>query len=96
MAEIKIDPVPQNLEPVKQITSEQWSVNWRDVGKGALVAVITAVLTVVLEAIQEGGLNAINWPTVGTVAISTLAAYLLKQFTDPTKTVRTYKKVDAA
>lgn len=94
MDSIKIQPVPENLEPVKQITSEQFSINWRDVGKGALIAVITAVLTVILEAVQEGGLNAINWAAVATAGTSALAAYLLKQFTDPTKTVRTYKKVE--
>lgn len=94
MDQIKIQPVPENLEPVKQITSEQWTINWRDIGKGALIAVVTAIIAAAIEGLNEGGLDKLNFVSIGTAALSALLAYLAKQFTDPTKTVRTYKKAE--
>lgn len=92
MDTIQKDPVPANVEPVKQVTSEQFSLNWRDLGRGALIAVISAVLTSVYEAIETGGLETIQWKTVLTVAVGALVAYLIKNFVDPTRTVRIYQK----
>lgn len=94
MDQIKIQAVPENLEPVKQVTSEQFSINWRDVSRGAIVAVVGAVLTSIQQALSTGGLDTINWPTVGTVAVTALVSYLLLQFGSATKTIRTYKKVE--
>lgn len=92
MAEIKIDPVPQNLEPVKQVTSEQFTINWRDVGRGAIVAVVMAVLTSIQQTLETGGLETINWKAVGSVGVGALISYLVLQFTSATKTIRVYKK----
>lgn len=95
MDTINIQPVPENLEPVKQVTSEQGKLSIRDLGKGALVAVLSAVLTSIYEAIQTGGLDTIEWKTVLTVAVGALAAYLLKNWLiEPTKTIRVYKKAE--
>lgn len=93
MDPIKIENAPANLEPVKQVLSEQFSINWRDVGRGAIVAVIGAVLTSVQQALLDGGIEGINWKTVGAVAATALVSYLALQFGSATKTIRVYKKV---
>ncbi len=85
--------MPQaNEVPVKQVESNQYSLNARDLIRGAIIAVIGAVLTSVQEAITKGGLDAINWRTVLTVAISALVSYLTLNFFNATKTITLYKK----
>ena len=93
MDPVKIETAPENMEPVKQVLSEQGKLNWRDVGKGATLSALTAVLTVILEVVQQSGLAGINWTTVGTVALTAFVGYLLKNWLiEPTATIRTYKK----
>jgi VIT1/CCC1 family predicted Fe2+/Mn2+ transporter len=62
------------------------NLNLVDLGKGLIVAVITAVLTFAYEALQAGTLFAPGTlKTVGLVALSALVAYLLKNlFTNST------------
>ena len=93
MDPIKIEQAPANLEPVKQVLSEQFSINWRDVGRGAIVAVVTAVLASVQQALSTGGLEQIKWMEVVLPAgVTALVSYLLLQFGSATKTIRVYKK----
>jgi hypothetical protein len=94
MDSIKVEPVPENLEPVKQVTSEQFSINWRDVGRGAIVAVLTAILASVQQALSTGGFEAIKWVEVVLPSgVLALVSYLGLQFGSATKTIRIYKKV---
>lgn len=58
--------------------SDFFSLNWRDLGKGLVVAVITAVLTYAWTAIEAGGLTSIDWNAVGTTAIISAIGYLMK------------------
>lgn len=58
--------------------SEFFSLNWRDLGKGLIVAVITAVLTYAWAAIEAGGLTSIDWQVVGSTAIISAIGYLMK------------------
>lgn len=51
-------------------------LGWRDLVKGAVVSVLSAVLTIVLDLLNKGG--AIDWKTIGTVAITAFISYLLK------------------
>lgn len=86
-------PITGTEVPVKQVSSPQFTLNWRDVGKGALMAVLTAVLTTVLEIIQKDGLAGIKWETVGTVGLTAFIGYLLKNWLlEPSKTITIYKK----
>ena len=58
-----------------------------DLWKGLLVAVISAVLTVIQNSIAGGTLT-FNWKSIGLVALSTGVAYLLKNlFTPPQTTI---------
>lgn len=58
--------------------SDFFKLNWRDLGKGLVVAVITAVLTYVYTALEAGDLTAIDWKVVGTTAIISAVGYLFK------------------
>jgi hypothetical protein len=61
--------------------SEMFKLNVRDYIKGLAVSVISAILTVILNLLQNG--SAIDWKSVGVVALTTGIAYLLKNvFTD--------------
>lgn len=93
MDPVKIEKAPEDLEPVKQVLSEQWSINWRDVGRGAIIAVGMAVLTSLKQVIDAEGVEGIKLATVGSVALGALITYLALQFGSATKTIRIYKKV---
>ena len=70
------------------------NLNWNDLGKGLLVAVITAVLTFAYEALQSGSLFAPgSLKTIGLTALTAAVAYLLKNlFTNSTgKILKTEK-----
>ena len=59
-------------------TSDFFNLNWRDLGKGLLLAVITAVLTYVYEAFQTGGITSVDWKLVGSTALVSAVSYLFK------------------
>ena len=56
--------------------SKLFNLNWQDIVKGVIMAVGSAVLTTIYQALTAGG--AVNWHDVATVAASALVAYLLK------------------
>lgn len=58
--------------------SDFLSLNWRDLGKGLIVAVISAVLTYAWTAMEAGGLTAIDWKVVGSTAVISAIGYLMK------------------
>src|SRR5687767_14565246 len=92
MDPVKIETAPENLEPVKQVLSEQFTINWRDILRGAILAVISAVLTTVQQIIEVDGIESIKWKTVATVALGALISYLALNFASATRTIRVYKK----
>lgn len=58
-----------------------------DILKGALLAVISAVLTVLENSLAQGTLT-FNWQAIGIVAATTAVSYLLKNlFTPATTTI---------
>lgn len=52
-----------------------FKLSWRDLVKGLLVAVLSSVLGMIAQSL--GGV--IDWKAIGTVALSSCLAYLLKQ-----------------
>lgn len=67
-------------------TSSLFSLDLRDLGKGFVVAVGGAVIAAIQSSVQAGCF-AINWKTVGSVAIAAGLSYLGKNFFTPAKTV---------
>jgi len=63
------------------------NLNFNDFVKGLSVAVLTSVLTIVYDVVQTGSLT-FDWKHIGTAAITTAIAYLLKNlFTNSTGTL---------
>jgi uncharacterized MnhB-related membrane protein len=60
-------------------SSGQFSLNYKDLLKGLVLAVISAVLTALLPLLQAGDFK-LNWALIGTVAATTAVSYLLKNF----------------
>ena len=58
--------------------SQLFTLGWNDVGKGLLMAIIGAVLTIIYSQITS--VNGIDWGTVGQVAITAGVGYLIKNF----------------
>ena len=60
-------------------TSNFLSLNWLDLGKGLIMAVLTPVVVIVQQSIESGVLT-LNWKTIGLAAIGGGFAYLVKNF----------------
>lgn len=55
------------------------SLKQKDAIKGAVVAVLTAVLTFIGQSLDAGELT-FRWKSIATIALSALVAYLIKNF----------------
>jgi len=71
-------------------TSKQFSVNMIDIVKGLAVAVLTPVFSIMMVSLDAGSLT-FDWKIIGTVAISSAMAYILKNFLTPARIVITDK-----
>ena len=69
-------------------TSKQFSVNWSDLLKGLIVAVVTPILATVQQSLSAGQLT-FNWNLIAVSGISAGVAYLTKNFFTPKQTVIT-------
>jgi hypothetical protein len=67
-------------------TSGFLSLNWKDLGKGLIVAVIGAVVTPIYSSLEAGSL-VINWKQVLTIGLTAGLSYLLKNLFTPAQTV---------
>lgn len=66
----------------------QFSLKWQEVGKSALMAGITASLTLLMAAISAGRLpNIDELKAAGLVGLTTMAGALIRYFLNPTTTV---------
>lgn len=55
------------------------SLNWQDFGKGMLMAVLTPVLVIIQQSIEQGSWI-FDWKIIGLSAIGGGLAYLIKNF----------------
>ena len=63
-------------------TSNLYSIDLKDLAKGLIVAVGSAVITTIQTSLQAGSLS-FNWKLIGTVAIGAGIAYISKNFFTP-------------
>ena len=75
-------------------TNQQYSINWSDLARGLLIAVLTAVFTTVLDQIQTLGLT-LDWKEIGVIALTAGISYVLKNFLTPTEIVVVNPPADA-
>lgn len=54
------------------------NLNFKDLAKGLLTAVIVAVITYLYEVIGTGDFTTIDWKVVGTTALIAAVGYLFK------------------
>ena len=60
-------------------TSKQYTVNWRDILKGLLIAIVTPALATIEQSLEAGTLT-FNWKLIGISSLSAGIAYLSKNF----------------
>lgn len=68
------------------VTSSIFSVNWKDVVKGLIIAILTPVLLIVQQSVDAGSL-VFNWKAIGMAAVAGGVAYLLKNFFTPSTVI---------
>ncbi len=61
----------------KVIKSEQFSINFRDLGKGLIISALTSALVLIQTSLGAGQLT-FNWTQIGTAALAGGLAYLFK------------------
>lgn len=71
----------------KTIRSEQYSLAWRDVLKGLLMAALTPAIVIIQQSIEAGSF-VFNWQQIGMAAVAGGMAYIVKNFFEPSKTVK--------
>ncbi len=67
-------------------TSGKFSLDSKDFLKGLLLAVITPVLTTIIASL-EAGVITFNWKAIGITAVTTMLAYIMKNFFTPAQVV---------
>jgi hypothetical protein len=71
---------------MKKIVAKQFTLRWRDVFRGFIMAVLTPVIVIIQQSL-EAGLIVFNWHMIGMAAVGGGFAYLVKNFLEPTKTI---------
>ncbi len=66
-------------------TSNLYAINWQDVAKGLLMAVLTPVFAIITQSVQAGNLT-FDWKVIGGAALAGFLAYLTKNFFTPSAT----------
>lgn len=59
--------------------SKKYSLNWRDIAKGAISAIAVPAFVVIQQSIDSGHME-INWKLVGMSAVAGLLAYIKVAF----------------
>ena len=67
-------------------TSPLFTLDFKDLGKGLLVAIGGAVIAAIETSVQAGTLT-FNWKAIGGVALAACLSYLAKNFFTPAQTV---------
>ena len=63
-------------------TSNFLSLNWLDLGKGLLMAVLTPVFVIVQQSLDLGVFT-LDWKSIGLAGVAGGVAYLVKNFFTP-------------
>lgn len=60
-------------------TSNFLSLNWLDLGKGLLMAILTPAVVIIQQSL-EAGVFILDWKSIGLAAVGGGFAYLVKNF----------------
>lgn len=56
-----------------------YKLQWKDLLKGFILAVLTSVVTIITTTIEAGSLT-FDWPLIGKTALLAAIAYVVKNF----------------
>lgn len=68
------------------IEKKQFRLDYRDILKGLLMAMIVPILIIVQSSLDQGHLE-FNWKNIGIAAVAGGVSYLIKNFFTPTQTI---------
>lgn len=66
--------------------SKQFTLHWKDVIRGLIIAVLSPVFTIAIESLNQGDLT-FNYKAMAATGLSAGLAYILKNFLEPTKII---------
>jgi hypothetical protein len=69
-----------------KVISKQFSLKWRDIVRGFILAVLTPALLIIQQSLEANSLT-FNWHQIGMASIAGGLAYLVKNFFEPTKVI---------
>lgn len=70
-----------------------FSINWNDVIKGLVMAVLTPVVFIVQQTLEKGTL-VFNWQSIGMAAVAGGVGYIIKNFFTPAAPVKEVTKTE--
>jgi hypothetical protein len=70
------------MEDKVVMTSKKFTLDWRDVIKGVILAALAAGVAVAVETYETGSLN-FDWHLIGKAAIYGGVGYIIKNFFTP-------------
>lgn len=79
---------------MKTILSKQFSLQWRDLLRGLIIAVVSAVLTALLQSLEAGDVT-VDWTSMYRVGALAGVSYVLKNFLEPAKVITTTTNAEA-
>lgn len=74
----------------KTVYSKRFTLGWRDILKGLIMAIITPALVVAQQSLDKGDFT-FNWKYVAMASMAGGVAYLIKNLFEPSKSITTYR-----
>jgi hypothetical protein len=71
----------------KRTVSKQGSLQWRDIARGLIMAILTPAVLIVQQSV-EAGILTFNWHSIAMASVAGGIAYLVKNFFEPTKVIQ--------
>jgi hypothetical protein len=74
------------LDMRKVVISKKGVVQWRDIFRGLIMAILTPVFVLLQQSFENGELT-VNWKALAVAALAGGAAYILKSVFEPAKVI---------
>jgi hypothetical protein len=72
--------------PNTTTTSDRFKLDWLDVGKALIIAILTPALLIVQQSL-DAGVMTFNWKQIAMASVAGGVGYLIKNFFTPSQTV---------
>jgi hypothetical protein len=71
----------------KRVISKQFTLAWRDIVRGLIMAIVTPAILIVQQSV-EAGILTFDWHNIAMASVAGGLAYILKNFLEPTKVIQ--------